>query len=278
MDQRANKASVEGCSSPQELEISPHSGLYLLVLVISEMKLTSILNHSDFDWKLRRNQPKVTEMFLAIVEKLMGLKPNTDYHSPVKKAANSFSMRAKKMKGGSELDFQAKEKSWLENYEIDEGDNVIKDAAMGNKEGIRVINEDVRLIKEVGTVIEEDEGNMVMKKGIVIMEDNIMMEGDGIFIEDSNNEIEEDDKKIKEDHKEIEEDHKEIREDHKENKEDDKLIGKKVGESDEESRIQTLREKIVLAQKMSLQYKEKRKKIMIMKEAKLKHNHNLKVR
>ena len=40
---RAKKTSAEGRSPPQELEIGPHSGPYLLVLqyyVISEMKLS----------------------------------------------------------------------------------------------------------------------------------------------------------------------------------------------------------------------------------------------
>ena len=201
-----------------------------------------------------------------------------DNHSPLKKAANSFSMRAKKMKGGSELDFKAREKSWLESYDIDVGDMVIKDDAIVNKDDATVIKDDVRGIKDdvkgikydVGVIKEYDvvvkdanmlikEDNMVIEKGNMLIKDNAkMMEEVGIVIKDGNQEIEEDEKVIR---KKVEESDMDI------------------GESDkQESRIQILKEKIVLAQKMSLQYKVKHKKIIMMKEAKLKSNHNLKVR
>ena len=135
------------------------------------MKLSSILNHRDFDWKLRRQQPKVTEMFLAIVKQLTGLKPNTEKHSPVKKAANEFATRAKKMKGGSEVDFQAREKSWLESFEIElgdketvDGDQQILDGSqdfVGGDEmfvddGEKLVDGDEQIVQEDKSIVEED--------------------------------------------------------------------------------------------------------------------------
>ena len=258
------------------------------------MKLSTILNHCDFDWKFRRQQPKVTEMFLAIVEKLTGQKPSSDNHSPLKKAANTFSMRAKKMNGGNELDFQAREKSWLESYEIDEGNQegnqVMKEDATVIKDDVRVIKDDARVIKETTvlkeapTVLKGDarlimEGVSLIKKNTKLIKEDTMIEEDRMLIKEGNIVIKEDTNMMEGDDIVIEDGNKEI-------EEDNMVRGKKVEESDmdigesdkEESRIQTLREKIALVQKMNLQYNVKRKRIMMMKEAKLKSNHNLQVR
>ena len=191
------------------------------------MKLTRILNHTDFDWKLRRHQPKVTEMFLAIVEKLTGQKANTDKHSPVKKAANEFTTRAKKMKGGSELDFQAREKFWMESYEIVEG----------NKE-----------------FVEGEKDKDIVEGGKEIVEGH------------------------KDESYEIVEGNKELVEGVKEIMEENEIVEKMEESIEEGSRIQTLRKKIVFAQEKSLEYKMKHKKIMMLKEAKLQSNYNIKVR
>ena len=72
-------------------------------------------------------------MFLAIVEKLTGQKANTDKHSSVKKVANEFTASAKKMKGGCEVDFQARETFWMESYEIVEGNKEFEEGENDNE-------------------------------------------------------------------------------------------------------------------------------------------------
>ena len=149
------------------------------------MKLSSILNHRDFDWKLRRQQPKVTEMFLAIVKQLTGLKPNTEKHSPVKKAANEFATRAKKMKGGSEVDFQAREKSWLESFEIELGD---KETLDGDQQ---ILDGDQQILDGSQDFVGGDEMFVDDGEKLVDGDEQIVQEDKSIVEEDINVDVEE---------------------------------------------------------------------------------------
>ena len=87
------------------------------------MLLKAIVSHPDWDWKFRRDLPKVIELFANIVEKMRGTRPATKGSSPLKKVANQLvnKAKAKSSKTGnflSEKEFKEKEHSWLSAREI----------------------------------------------------------------------------------------------------------------------------------------------------------------
>ena len=87
------------------------------------MMLKTILSHPDWDWKARRDLPKVIELFSNIVEKVTGMRPVTKGNSPLKKVAKQLvsKARAKSSKSGNflnEEELKDKEHSWLSVREI----------------------------------------------------------------------------------------------------------------------------------------------------------------
>ena len=101
------------------------------------MMLETILSHPDWDWKARRDLPKVIELFSNIVEKVTGMRPVTKGNSPLKKVAKQLvsKARAKSSKSGNflnEEELKDKEHSWLSVREIS---NIVWNMGESEEEG-----------------------------------------------------------------------------------------------------------------------------------------------